>query len=175
MSDTEFPITRLYELGRMSQAGDEVVIAPTSEERVGIAQWSGVQEIEAFTAKIDMQKVSHTRFKLEVALDADVVQACVVTLEPVRTHISRKFIRELLLTQSPQHAVKEIELTPVDDDGREEIESLRYDLAVPVLEEFALAIDPYPRAPGVEFESPKDKADSADHPFAALQSLKNRS
>ncbi|HTV71877.1 MAG TPA: YceD family protein [Rhizobiaceae bacterium] len=175
MSDTEFPITKLYELGRMSQAGDEVTLAPTADERARIARWADVQAVNSFAAKIDMQKISHTRFKLDVTLDADIVQACVVTLEPVHAHITRKFIRELLLTQAPQHAVKEIELTPVDDDGREEIESLRYDLAVPVLEEFALAIDPYPRAPGVSFEAPADAADSADHPFAALKSLKNRS
>ncbi|HVW66347.1 MAG TPA: DUF177 domain-containing protein [Candidatus Peribacteraceae bacterium] len=175
MSDTDFPITKLYELGRMSQAGDEITITPTAEERAHIAQWADVQAINAFTAKIDLKKVSHTRFKLDVTLDADIVQACVVTLEPVHSHIERTFVRELLLIQAPQQAVKEIELTPVDDDGREEIESLRYDLAVPVLEEFALAIDPYPRAPGVAFEPPTDEADSADHPFAALKSLKNRS
>jgi hypothetical protein len=175
MSEADFPISRLYELGRMSQAGDEVTLAPTEEERTRIAQWAGIHAIDAFTAKIDMQKVSHTRFKLNFTLDADIVQACVVTLEPVRSHIARKFIRDLLLTQAPQQALKEIELTPVDDDGREEIESLRYDLAIPVLEEFALAIDPYPRASGVEFEAPADEADSADHPFAALKNLKNRS
>jgi hypothetical protein len=99
----------------------------------------------------------------------------VVTLEPVRAHVARSFIRDLLLVQAPRTVAKEIELTPVDDDGREEIDSLRYDLAVPVLEEFALAIDPYPRAPGVEFEPPPDEADSAVHPFAALKSLKNTS
>jgi len=175
MSESDFPITRLYELGRMAQAGDEVTITPTPEDRARIAHWADVQSINSFAAKIDLKKVSATRYKLDVALDADIVQACVVTLEPVRAHIERKFVRELLLTQAPQHSVKEIELTPVDDDGREEIESLRYDLAVPVLEEFALAIDPYPRAPGVAFEAPADEADSADHPFAALKSLKNRS
>lgn len=169
---SDFPITKLYELGRLSQAGDEVTISPTTDDLARIAQWAGVQSIEMFTAKIDLQKISPTRFKLNASLEADIVQACVVTLEPLRAHITRSFMRDLLLAQAPQHAVKEIELTPVDDDGREEIDSLRYDLAVPVLEEFALAIDPYPRAPGVEFEPPADEADSPEHPFAALKSLK---
>jgi uncharacterized metal-binding protein YceD (DUF177 family) len=172
MSDTAFPITRLYELGRLPQAGDEVTIAPVPDDLARIANWADVQAIDAFRAKIDLQKISPTHFKLGVTFEADIVQACVVTLEPVRSHIAHTFIRELILTHALQHAVKEIELTPVDDDGREEIESLRYDLAVPVLEEFALSIDPYPRAPGVEFEPPADDADSAVHPFAALKSLK---
>jgi hypothetical protein len=175
MSDVPFPITRPYELGRLSQASDEVTIAPAPDDLARVAQWADVQAIGAFTAKIDLKKTSPTRFKLDVTLDADIVQACVVTLEPVRSHIARTFVRELILTQAPQHAVKEIELTPVDDDGREEIESLRYDLAVPALEEFVLSIDPYPRAPGVEFEPSQDDADSALHPFAALKSLKKPS
>ena len=175
MSEAELPITKLYELGRLSLAGDEVTIAPSAEDRARIADWAGVQSVEAFYAKIDLKKISPTHFKLDVTLEADITQACVVTLEPVHSHIAHKFIRELLLTQAPQHAVKEIELTPVDDDGREEIESLRYNLAVPVLEEFALAIAPYPRAPGVEFEPPEDDADSVIHPFAALKSLKKPS
>ncbi len=175
MSDTAFPISRLYELGRLSQAGDEVVIAPSPDDLRHVADWAGVQSIEAFTAKIALTKISPTHFKLVVALDADIVQACVVTLEPVPSHIAHNFVRELILTQMPHHTAKEIVLTPVDEDGREEIESLRYDLAVPVLEEFALSIDPYPRAPGVEFEPPAEDADSAIHPFAALKSLKNPS
>ena len=52
---------------------------------------------------------------------------------------------------------------------------LRYDLAVPVLEELVLAIDPYPRASGVAFEAPQDDADSPVHPFAALKQLKKPS
>lgn len=174
MSDAVLPITKLYELGRVSQAGDEVTISPSADDLARIADWADIESIDALTAKIDIRKISPTHFRLNVTLGADIVQACVVTLDPVRSHIARSFVRELILTQAAQH-VKEIELTPVDDDGREEVESLRYDLAVPVLEEFALAIDPYPRAPGVEFEPPPDDADSAIHPFAALKSLKNTS
>ena len=55
----------------------------------------------------------------------------------------------------------------------DEIESLRYDLAAPLREELALAIDPYPRAPGVAFEKPDD-ADKSDHPFAVLERLKRK-
>ena len=171
---SDFPITKLYELGRLPQAGDDVTITPAHDDLVRIAQWAGVERIDTFVAKIDLEKISSTRFKLNVSLEADIVQACVVTLEPLRVHISRNFIRDLMLAEGPQRVAKEIELTPVDDDGREEIDSLRYDLAVPVLEELALAIDPYPRAPGVEFEPPGDETDSRPHPFAALQSLKNR-
>ncbi|MEI9929445.1 MAG: YceD family protein [Rhizomicrobium sp.] len=174
MSDAALPIARSYELGRLSVVGDEVTIAPSAEDRAQIADWADIQSVEAFVAKIELKKISPTHFKLDVTLDADITQACVVTLAPVRAHIAHKFIRELLLTHAPQHAVKEIELTPVDDDGREEIESLRYDLAIPVLEEFALSIDPYPRAPGVEFEPPPEEDSAVQSLRCAEKPQKNR-
>jgi uncharacterized metal-binding protein YceD (DUF177 family) len=177
MSETGSPISHLYELGRLSQAGDEVTITPSADDLARIAHWADVDAIASLKAKIDLRRVSPTHFGYEAQLDADIVQSCVVTLEPVRSHIQRSFARELFLSPSTQRVVKEVDVdvAAVDDDGREEIPSLRYDLAGPVLEELVLAIDPYPRAPGVAFEPPQDETDSAIHPFAALKDLKNRS
>jgi len=170
---SDFPISHPYELGRLSLAGDEVVLAPTEEERQRIAEWSDVDRVDSFTARIDLRKITPTRYAFDVDLVADIVQSCVVTLEPVRTHLERKFSRDLLLTQAPQHVAKEIDVVPVGEDGQEEITNLRYDLAGPVLEELALAIDPYPRAPGVAFEPPPDPDKAESHPFAALERLKS--
>jgi hypothetical protein len=170
---SDFPITHLYELGRLSQAGDEVVLSPTEEERQRIAEWADVDKVDSFTARIDLRKITHARYAFDVDLVADIVQSCVVTLEPVKTHIERKFSRDLLLTQAALHVAKEIDIAPVGEDGMEEIANLRYDLAGPVLEELALAIDPYPRAPGVAFEPPPDPNEAESHPFAALGRLKS--
>jgi hypothetical protein len=172
---SDFPISQLYELNRLPQAGDDVTIAPERDDLARIAQWADIEAIDAFQAKIALRKMSASRFALDVTLTADIVQNCVVTLDPLRSHIERVFTRELILTQVTPRPSKiiDVEPAPVDEDGREEIESLRYDLAVPVLEEFALAIDPYPRAPGVEFDPPAEDADSPVHPFAALKGLKS--
>ncbi|HWA90352.1 MAG TPA: DUF177 domain-containing protein [Rhizomicrobium sp.] len=166
---SDFPISHLYELGRLGQAGDVVTLAPSDEDRARIAQWADVDAVERFTATIDLKKVTPTRYAFDATLAADIVQSCVVTLDPVRSHIERSFHRDLFLTQAKPSL--DLEVAPVDEDGREEIASLRYDLAVPVLEELALAIDPYPRAPGVEFAPPAD-SDEPIHPFAALKALK---
>ncbi|HEX4861515.1 MAG TPA: DUF177 domain-containing protein [Rhizomicrobium sp.] len=145
------------------------MIAPGPEDRVRIAGWAGIDALDAFRAKIDLRKVTPTRYSLDAVLTADIVQSCVVTLEPVKSHVESSFKRDLFLTQTKS---LDIDVAPVDEDGREEIESLHYDLAVPVLEELALLIDPYPRCPGVEFEPPTDGADEDAHPFAALKKLK---
>ena len=41
------------------------------------------------------------------------------------------------------------------------------------MEEFLLAIDPYPRAPGVAFQPPEGMADKPESPFAVLKGLKS--
>jgi hypothetical protein len=177
MSDAGFPISHLYELGRLPQAGDEVVIAPSADDLARIAHWAGVERVGALKAKIGLRKISPTRYAFDAELEADIVQSCVVTLDPIHSHIARAFTRDLFLSPAARHMPKEVvvDVAPLDEDGREEIGSLRYDLAVPVLEELALAIDPYPRAPGVAFEPPQDGADSPEHPFAALKGLKSSS
>jgi uncharacterized metal-binding protein YceD (DUF177 family) len=174
---SEFPIAHPFELGRLSLAGDEVRIAPSTEELARIAEWADVASIEAMNARIELRKLTPTRYVFDVHLVADIVQSCVVTLEPVRSRVDRTFARDLVLTPSAGHVARQIEIdvAAVDDEGLEEIPNLRYDLAVPVLEELALAIDPYPRKAGVAFETPPDDADSPAHPFAALERLKKPS
>lgn len=177
MSEAGFPISKPYELGRLSQAGDEVTIIPSPDELERIAGWADVDGVENMSVRIELKKLSPTRYAFGAQLVADIVQSCVVTLEPVRSHIERTFARDLVLTPTAHKVAgpTEIDIAPVGEDGPEEIPSLRYDLAIPVLEELALAIDPYPRASGAAFEVPPDETDSPVHPFAALEQLKNRS
>jgi hypothetical protein len=59
-----------------------------------------------------------------------------------------------------------------EEEGPEEIESLHYDLAAPLLEEFVLSLEPYPRRPGVEFAPQTDGQERAESPFAVLKGLK---
>ncbi|MBV8976091.1 MAG: hypothetical protein JO261_07075 [Alphaproteobacteria bacterium] len=165
----DFPLSHPYELGRLGHAGAKVEIAATPEECARIAAWAGVESVELFRAGIALRRLSSTHFVYEAALDCMLVQSCVVTLDPVPSRIERDFKRELVLSEAASHAA---EPAAVDEDGREEIGSLRYDLAVPLLEELALAIDPYPRAPGVEFQPPADAADAPAPAFAVLKQLK---
>jgi len=165
----DFPISHPYELGRLGLAGDKVVIVPSQDERARIALWASVDAVEAFEARIELKKITRAHYVFDAVLDADIVQSCVVTLDPVRSHVARAFTRELFLTQTKS---LDTDVAPLDEEeGREEIASLRYDLAAPVLEELVLAIDPYPRATGVEFQPPVEEG-KPEHPFAALKKLK---
>jgi len=161
-------------LGRLGQAGDEIDFSASADERAALARLAGVLEVAKFAAHIVLKKLSPTRFEVAYDLTADLVQACVVSLEPVPAHIEKQFRRELHHVHNLRRPAEgEVTLTPEDDESPEEIGSLHYDLAGPLLEEFLLAIDPYPRAPGVSFAPPQDADPKPESPFAALKGLKS--
>ncbi|HEY0302990.1 MAG TPA: YceD family protein [Rhizomicrobium sp.] len=181
MTTDAAPFRKPYDLGGLSRAGAEVQVAASGEELARIARWADVKAVEAFGAMVTLRKHSANNFSFDAVLVAEIVQDCVVTLEPVRSRIERPVHRELHLTAHTRHrGDPEIALGEQAgaDDLPEEIESLEYDLAAPLLEELVLAIDPYPRAPGVEFAPPADPGaapEPRESPFAVLKSLKNRS
>lgn len=171
------PLTHRYNLGRLGHAGDEVRIESDEVQRAAIAKLAALLALPRFAATVTLTKTGPTHYRLEYRLEADVVQACVVTLEPVPGTLARTFTRELhFIGTAARRPVEtgEIDLSGADEEEPEEIESLHYDLAGPLLEEFLLGLDPYPRAPGVEFIPAPDPAEATESPFAALKSLKSR-
>jgi len=155
----------------------EITVEADADARARIARWAEIPTVESFAALVNLRKHSANRFALDADLVAEVVQACVVTLEPVKSRIEKHVHRELHLAhrvrQQP-HEVISLGAGAGDDEVPEEIESLDYDVAGPLLEEFTLALDPYPRAPGVEFTAPAAAEPARENPFAVLKSLKNR-
>jgi hypothetical protein len=168
------PITIPYNLNRLGQAGDDLAFAANDGERAALARFADVLDVSGFEARIVLKKLSPNRFSLSYELAAAITQACVVTLAPLEVRLERAFERELQFTPNLRRDVaKDVVLGPDDEEAPEEIDSLHYDLAGPLVEEFVLAIDPYPRAPGVEFAAPLDPGDKPENPFAALKNLKS--
>ena len=176
------PLTQPYNLARLGNAGDSVCLVADAAQRQAIATWSGILSLEMFEVAVDITKLAPNRFGLAFRLRADVSQACVISLEPVSSPLERDFNRELVFVgttsrrQAPEPAPgTEWVLDGEEEDGPEEIDSLHIDLATPVLEEFVLSLDPYPRRPGVEFAPPSPASDPRESPFAALKDLKQGS
>jgi len=169
------PLVQSYNLARLGNAGDVVAIEADEAQRAALAALAGVLSLERFAATVTLGKLSPSRFQLTCHLEADVTQACVVTLEPVVARIVRDFARELHFMGTGRRPVAEtdLELAVSDEDEPEEIESLHYDLAGPLVEEFLLALDPYPRSPGVEFDAARHASAPSESPFAVLKSLKS--
>jgi len=169
------PFTHPYNLNRLGQAGDDIAVATTDEDRAALARFAEVLRVEAFAGRVVLQKLSPNRFRLDFTLTADLVQACVVTLAEVPAHIERQFTRELHFSPALRRSLvpAPVEEVVLEGDEPEEIDSLHYDLAAPLIEEFLLAIDPYPRAAGVEFRPPGEGDKAPESPFAVLKGLKS--
>jgi len=170
------PLSQFTNLGRLGNAGERVEFAADAAQRDAIAHWSGVLSVQGLGVTADIKKLGPARFRVDYRLVADVTQACVVTLDPVPAHIEVEFNRELHFVGNSRRTGEsggDVVLDPGAEEGPEDIESLHYDLAGPALEEYSLALDPYPRRPGAEFAASQPPQPPArENPFAVLKRLK---
>jgi len=106
---------------------------------------------------------------------ARVRQTCGVTLEPFDSDLEGQIHLRALPEGSAalggaDEAGGELDLDPESDDPPDVLTDDRIDLAAYVVEDLSLAIDPFPRKPGVEFEAPEQSGELS--PFAVLAKLK---
>jgi len=97
------PFSHSYNLARLGNAGDTVRFAADSAEREAIAKWSEIVSLETFETEVELKKLASNRFGLNFRLVADVTQSCVVTLEPVSSHLEKSFVRELIFVGTSRH------------------------------------------------------------------------
>jgi uncharacterized metal-binding protein YceD (DUF177 family) len=147
-----------------------------AEDRQELARMLDILSCEALKVRYTLEPLKNDRFRLSGTIEAEVTQACVVTLEPVPSSISEQFSVEL----HPAAEAVETEDEPEEQEvlsspDLEAYEDGRIDVGAIVYELLSAALDPYPRKEGAEFEwvDPKIAADpTAVSPFAALAKLK---
>ena len=95
--------------------------------------------------------------RLAADFEADVVQACTITLEPVPSRLVESFT----LTYGPAEDEGEIVLDG-DSETVEPLDDGVIDIGEAVAQQLSLALDPFPRAPGVSIDSlPHESGDEA--------------
>ncbi|MBM3517410.1 MAG: DUF177 domain-containing protein [Alphaproteobacteria bacterium] len=111
----------------------------------------------------------------EIAFVADVVQLCVITLDPVAAQVEDRVALRFVATEAADGVLardKEL-VVAFDDDDVEPLVGGVIDLGEVVAEHLALALDPYPRKPGAHFErAGEDDRAGAESPFAVLGRLR---
>ena len=169
------PYSLPFELTALSERGAELSLLLDSAERSRIAAWLGAIDLPRLAATVRLSRMDDGVYRYEADLTAEVVQACVVTLEPVPSVHAGTAVRLFRVRAKPSRRQKqeaEVDLAADDDEAPEVLSSSLLDVAAPVLEELSLMLAPYPRAPGVKFEAPKDEPEAKDSPFAVLAKLK---
>lgn len=146
-------------------------IEANATERAALAKRFGLVSIEALTAEGTLETLHSGRSAvLSARLRGQVTQSCVVTLERVAASIDERFTLDYEAdADTPLPAEVEIDLEEVDPP--EPLVDGIVDVGEAVAEHLALALDPYPRAPGVSFEVVGDPNAAEDSPFKALARL----
>ncbi|MBX6322439.1 MAG: DUF177 domain-containing protein [Rhodospirillaceae bacterium] len=150
-------------------------IDATDDERAALARRLGLNAIASLAATVRVRQRGHRLVEVAGSFEADLEQTCVVTLEPVPAHIARSF-RQLYSpdAEEPRGAV----VIHPDEDEEDVLEPLvgeRIDIGEAVVQQLAVALDPYPRKPGAQIpaEYAADGVDERrDGAFAALARLR---
>jgi len=153
---------------RLTGAPRDLTLAATPAEGAALARRYAILAVSSLTASVALRPIDGGRTRVTGRLRAEVTQACVVSLEPVPQTVDVSL--DLLILPEGE--------APTDDDPEspDEIESEqdRIDLGEVLAEQLALALDPYPRAPGAalpaEVTEPEAPAPAPTrmNPFAAL-------
>jgi uncharacterized metal-binding protein YceD (DUF177 family) len=150
-------------------------IEANETERLAIAALTGLRELPRLSASFDLTHAGGGSVLVRGRVRAEAGQTCVVTLEPLTTEVDEDV--DVMFSSDIQPAAGTTSDVEADDtlaeDPPEPIVGGRIDLGALAAEFLILGLDPYPRKPGVVFEPVVQPVDPADHPFAALASLKN--
>lgn len=151
----------------------------SAAERQAMADLAGVRDIVSAQATFDVVPKSGGRIQVTGHVRARVGQTCVVTLDPIESEIDET----VDLIFAPEAEVRRLadlieegqdgEEPPEVADPPEAIVNGLIDLGRIATDALFLAIDPYPRKPGVVFEAEVTTLDPEDHPFAALKALQD--
>jgi uncharacterized metal-binding protein YceD (DUF177 family) len=169
-------LRRLVPIARIGEAGLAVAVTTLPDELAKVAAYLELESIQSLKAEVELSRWRDKGVMLTGHFVAEVTQSCVVTLEPVDAHVEGDFERRYLPNAELTGGETATHEIHVDPDGEDPAETLgrEIDLGEILVEELSLALDPYPRKPGVEFTPEQDKVAKPDNPFAVLAKLKGK-
>jgi len=152
-------------------------IAADPGERDALARRFGLLSLDKLTAVLDLQRQAGDVIHVSGHLSADAVQRCVVSLVPVPVHLETDF--EVSYGGAAAQG-DEGDIDPVGIDAPEPLIEGRIDLGEALAQQLAIALDPYPRAPGATLGPEGFTVGPGEgigegggkQPFAALAALK---
>jgi uncharacterized metal-binding protein YceD (DUF177 family) len=171
---TEPELSRLLVVDKISAGGVEEHIVARPSEREALAARFGLLDLPRLEAHLSALHAEGKMIAVKGTLVADVVQACVVTLEPLEAHISDTidilFAPAAMLNvgANPPHADE------VENEAPEPIVNGVIDLGELVAQHLAVALDPYPRKAGASLDGAKAQTSggASVSPFAKLKDMK---
>lgn len=166
--------THEIELASVPSQGRSFELVPDEATRKRLAETAGVVSIPSLKVLLEVRPAGTDRAEVVGKLEGVVRQTCVVSLEEFDNAVSENFSVDFAADLESEAA----------SDDEEEIEDLpdpivdgKIDLGALAIEFLILAVDPYPRKPGVAFKPlPSEEAapEPKRSPFEQLSGLKDR-
>jgi uncharacterized metal-binding protein YceD (DUF177 family) len=175
MTELEAPFSRIYRVADVPSDGLSVDDLATKHERRKTAELLDVLSVDRLEFRANIVPVGDGAYDVTGSVSARLAQTCVITLEPIVVDIDNA-ISVRFLPDEKLHAEEGEDLDPEErdleplGDGVMDIGQLAY-------EHLVIALDPYPKSAGSEFDwkgSDRDGAEDEDKPFSALRQLKER-
>jgi uncharacterized metal-binding protein YceD (DUF177 family) len=158
--------------------GLHVAIEADEHVRAALRETGHLVDLPEVKARFELLREGGGKVHVVGQVTAKVVQRCVVTLEEIEQNIHDPVDAifapaENLDAKRPNLPEEDIDLTQADPP--EPMIDGVVDLGALAAEHLLLAIEPYPRKPGMVFEPKIVGSEETANPFAALAALKTRS
>ncbi len=169
--DMHLEFSRTVELDRvLATGGGQESLTAGEAERIALARRLGLLKFARFEAVLELRPWRNCGLAVSGQFEAEIAQACVVTLEPLEStlkgSIEGYFLPgAMLLRDGPDK--------DMDEPPEEVPESGLIDLGELAVQHLAVAIDPYPRRRDADFVLPAESTPAPEpSPFAVLAALK---
>jgi uncharacterized metal-binding protein YceD (DUF177 family) len=170
MSDVVPEFSRLVSLIRVGPEAFRQRIEATPEERERLSRRFDLLALDRLVASVELRRESGEVILMEAAFEAEYVQSCAITLEPIRGAISDRF--SLVYGPVQDEEEREIELTG-DEPGFEPLTGDAIDIGEAVAQELSLAVPAFPRDPEASIDE-MIEGEPMEGPFASLAHLRKR-
>lgn len=152
------PVSFEASVARLPKKGMPLKLEADSAQREALAREHDLSAVERFEADLLVTPWKRDGVKIVGSVRADIIQACVVTLEPIPSHVDED-VESVFLPEGSRLArpdrleAGEMVLDAEGPDAPELFSGDTIDVGQLAEEFFALGVDPYPRKPGAEIET----------------------
>lgn len=159
--------SRMVGLDRIGPKGLDVTVEASAAELAALAERMQLPAVLSLRCGFHLIREGRDKVLVRGGLHARVTQTCVVSLEDFDTDVDEVFQVRFV------PAGQESEDDDPDADDEIPFEGNAIDLGEAAAEQLALALDPYPRMPGVELPeaAAEPEPEARPNPFAVLKKL----
>ncbi|WP_192182608.1 YceD family protein [Mesorhizobium amorphae] len=179
-ADARGPVSFVANVARLPHKGLPVVIDADDRQRAALAGEHELLSVERYRAELLVAPWKRNGVKVSGRVEADITQACIVTLDPVAAHIDEP-VEALFLPEQSKLGRQgfegggEIVLDADGPDSPETFSGNTIDVGALAEQFFGLAIDPYPRKAGASVEAAGDTEPAESEFQQKLRSLLGKS